>query len=384
MKSAASDHDELNLLLSDILSRASVTPDDKGCQQAFESYLTSTGFEFISIDRGETKNLFCCKQGKGPGPFLLFAGHTDVVPPGEGWNTDPFTPTLRDNRLIARGTQDMKTSDVCFAFAAKQFIRDYPGFNGSIGMLLTSDEEGDGKDGTVYAIEELKKKNIFPDFCIVGEPTCTKNLGDTIKNGRRGSLNCKVTIHGEQGHVAYTPKLENPVHLAGKLINGLTQIKWDNGFDGFPPTSFQISNIHAGTGAVNVIPGTCELKFNFRYSPALTNEEIEKKVEELISGLGQQTDVSWTRSAFPFKTKGNKLATALSSAIEEVTGMQPQLSTSGGTSDARFISRWCPEVLEFGPVNNLIHKANESIPVKDISTLAGIYYQTLVNIFIGR
>lgn len=375
---AASDNLPLRLL-KEVLSCPSVTPEDKGCQNLISGFLNDAGFESETIRRGKTDNLYCWYGSAGP--LFLFAGHTDVVPPGLGWDTDPFVPTEVDGNLIARGAQDMKTSDVCFAAAARQFVQNFPNFKGRIALLLTSDEEGDGKDGTVFAIEELKKKGIHPDFCIVGEPTCSKELGDTIKNGRRGSCNCRVTIYGEQGHVAYPLKVENTIHTASKIISKLAKTQWDQGCEGFPSTSFQVSNINAGTGAVNVVPGSCSFVFNLRYNPATSGQEIENKANGIIKEFAENADISWEHSAFPFKTEGQKLTGCLENAISKVQGIHPTLSTSGGTSDARFISRWCSEVVEFGPVNNLIHKANESIPLKDIPKLTEIYYQTLVNLF---
>ncbi len=375
---AASDNLTLRLL-REVLSCPSVTPEDKGCQNLISGFLIDAGFESETICRGKTDNLYCWYGSAGP--LFLFAGHTDVVPPGCGWNTDPFAPTEVDGNLVARGAQDMKTSDVCFAAAAKQFVKNFPNFKGRIALLLTSDEEGDGKDGTAFAIEELKKKGIQPDFCIVGEPTCSKELGDTIKNGRRGSCNCRVTIYGEQGHVAYPLKVENPIHTASKIISKLAQTQWDQGCEGFPSTSFQVSNITAGTGAVNIVPGSCSFVFNLRYNPATSGQEIENKANGIIKEFAENSDISWEHSAFPFNTEGKELTGCLEKAISKVQDIKPALSTTGGTSDARFISRWCSEVVEFGPVNNLIHKANESIPLKDIPKLTEIYYQTLVNLF---
>lgn len=374
----ASDNDTL-ALLKKVLSCPSITPEDGGCQPLIASFLKHNGFKSENIRRGKTDNLYCWYGSEGP--LFLFAGHTDVVPPGLGWKTDPFCPTEVEGKLVARGAQDMKTSDVCFAAAAKQFVKKFPDFKGTIALLLTSDEEGDGKDGTKFAIEKLKEQGIEPTYCIVGEPTCSKNLGDTIKNGRRGSCNCRVTIYGEQGHVAYPLKVENPVHTASKIISKLSQTKWDEGCPGFPPTSFQVSNITAGTGAVNVVPGTCDFIFNLRYNPSTSGKDIEQKANSIIKEFTDSCDISWEHSAFPFKTDGQFLTSCLERAIASVCSINPQLSTSGGTSDARFISRWCGEVLEFGPVNNLIHKANESISLDDIPKLTEIYYLTLVNIF---
>ncbi len=366
-------------LTEQLVSCRSITPDDAGCQDIIESQLDSAGFKSERINRNDTSNLWST-HGTGS-PVVLFAGHTDVVPPGEGWKTDPFIPTVEDGRLIGRGTEDMKTSDAAFTEAALRFVRDHPDHKGTIALLLTSDEEGDGYDGTKMVVEVLKERGIKVDYCIVGEPTCSSKFGDTIKNGRRGSENAKITVEGIQGHVAYPEKVKNPIHAASEALTKLKEINWDEGYPGFPNTSFQVCNITAGTGAVNVVPKTCEILLNLRYNPATSAEEIEKKIEEVFKEVCQKEEctfkVEWKRSALPFSTKGTTLLKAITEAIEEVTGVKPECSTSGGTSDARFISQWCPEVLEFGPVNNLIHKPNESIPIKEITELEKVYYLTL-------
>ncbi len=362
-----------------LISCPSVTPKDCGCQQIICGRLQPFGFKPRFISRGQTTNLWIRKGDQSP--VVVFGGHTDVVPPGSGWETDPFTPVEAGGRIAGRGAQDMKTSDAAFAVAAERFVQDYPDHKGSIAMLLTSDEEGDGKDGTKYVVEELQKENVKADFCIVGEPTCVSRLGDTIKNGRRGSQNGRLTVKGIQGHVAYPEKVRNPIHSAAPLLAELVATEWDEGYPGFPKTSFQISNINAGTGAVNVVPGTCEILFNLRYSPALTAEKIENRIEEMCRKHGLDYEIDWQRSANPFSTKGQTLCRVLQESIREVCGdVDPQLSTSGGTSDARFISLWCPEVVEFGPINNLIHKANESVSVGEIGALAEIYYKVLVKL----
>ncbi len=353
----------------------SVTPNDSGCQRIIVERLSSLRFDEEFIDRGQTNNLWLRKGSAAP--LFVFAGHTDVVPAGEGWLTDPFSPVVSDGKLIGRGTQDMKTSIAAFTEAAAKFIEDYPNHKGSIALLLTSDEEGDGLNGTKMVVESLAVKKVSADFCVVGEPTCVKVLGDTIKNGRRGSENGKLIVKGVQGHVAYPEKVKNPIHAAAKLIERLASTDWDQGYPGFPKTSFQVSNIKAGTGTVNVVPETCEVLFNVRYSPALSAEKIEEKISAMCKDLDCTCEIEWQRSALPFETKGKTLASALSGAIKDVCGVTAEFSTSGGTSDARFISTWCPEVVEFGPVNDLIHKANESIDTDQIGKLAQVYYELL-------
>lgn len=371
-------------LTCDLLSRRSVTPCDAGCQDAIADFLKEVGFASRTIARGDTVNLWVQKGSKAP--LFLFAGHTDVVPEGNpaDWVSDAFTPTVRDGRLYARGAADMKTSDAAFASAARRFVTDYPNHKGSIAMLLTSDEEGDGYDGTVYAVEVLKSEGIAPEWCIVGEPSCSEVLGDTIKNGRRGSLNGKLTVRGIQGHVAYPEKVLNPIHAASAVAAELASRTWGKEYPGFPMSSFQISNMNAGTGAVNVVPASCTILFNIRYNPSVTAESLIEEIEAICRAhtdkAGASFDIEWKKSAFPFATSGEALSKALGDACEKTTGMRPGFSTGGGTSDARFISRWCADVVEFGPTNESIHKVNESIPVGDVDRLAEIYYQTLVHL----
>lgn len=365
-------------LTKKLISCHSVTPDEAGCNKVLKDALGSN-FAIRMINRGKTTNLWAT-SGNGS-PFFLFAGHIDVVPPGkEGWIFPPFEPTIKDGKLYGRGTQDMKTSVACFAVAAKQFSTDFPDA-GTVAMLITSDEEGDGKDGTVYAVEKLSDEGIKPDCCIVGEPSCSSTLGDTIKNGRRGSLNGFLKVNGIQGHVAYPDKVINPIHKIAPLLDELVKINWDDGTDVFPPTSFQISNIHAGTGAVNVVPGNCQVTFNFRFNTLHTNKQLEEIVENLCKKYCLDYEIRWQESANPFRTEGKRLSDALVSAIRKTCEVTPVFSTSGGTSDARFISKWCPDVVEFGPTNQMIHKVNECVEIDQISRLVYVYYETLKNIF---
>lgn len=375
-------YDAISLTKS-LIQCPSVTPSDAGCLDILTKALTDAGFQCREINRGETKNLWA-KIGASQ-PSILFCGHVDVVPAGSApWKFPPFEPTESEGYLYGRGAQDMKTSDAAFTAAACRFVLEYPNFNGSISFLITSDEEGDGRDGTKFALEALMKTEEAPMCCIVGEPSCSVKLGDTIKNGRRGSLNGKLILKGIQGHVAYPEKVKNPIHMVGPLISRLSSEVWDEGFGPFPPTSFQISNIHAGTGAVNVVPPVCEITFNIRYNPAHTAKSLEEKIESICRGLGLDYSVAWQESAEPFFAQGTFLTRRLSKAITAVTGIEPVLSTSGGTSDGRFVKNWCPDIVEFGPTNDRIHKIDERVELSQISDLAEIYYQTLRNIFLDQ
>lgn len=364
-------------LTCEILSRRSITPNDAGCQDKIVQVLEPLGFKAERIHRNDTQNLWIRKGEEGP--LFIFAGHTDVVPSGDEslWDSPAFTPTIRDGRLYARGVADMKTSIACFTCAVERFIKDHPNHRGSIALLLTSDEEGDGYDGTTFVVDTLASRNIQPRWCIVGEPSCSRLLGDAIKNGRRGSLNGKLTVRGIQGHVAYPEKVSNPIHPAGQIVSELATTTWGKTYPGFPMTSFQVSNIHAGTGAVNVVPADCTVTFNIRFNPSLTAEALIQQIEGICAKYTSNYSIEWKISATPFATKGEELSKALSQAITKVCGIKPEFSTSGGTSDARFISRWCPEVVEFGPTNETIHKINENIPVDQIDKLTDIYYKTL-------
>ena len=357
-------------LTKKLIACESVTPSDAGSLKIFADLLTRYGFICEEINRGNTKNLWA-KYGSGS-PVFLFAGHVDVVPPGaDGWKFPPFEPTEDEGFLYGRGTQDMKTSDACFAAAACEFVSKHPQFKGTIAMLFTSDEEGDGKDGTKYALEVLAEREAAPDFCIVGD-------------GRRGSLNGKLTVRGIQGHVAYPEKVKNPIHSAAPLLAELSQTVWDEGLPPFPATSFQISNIHAGTGAVNMVPGECIITFNIRYTPKHTAASLEKQIEDMCRKHDLDFKIEWQESASPFFSEKPYFRNELARAVQDVTGIKPEFSTSGGTSDGRFIRQWCPQVVEFGPVNDRIHKVNERIPTKDIACLSKIYFRILERIFLSE
>lgn len=360
-----------------LMARKSITPEDAGCQTLIAQRLCAHGFVAEAIDRNATSNLWL-RHGQAR-PTVVFAGHTDVVPTGplERWDSDPFTPTLKDGLLYGRGAADMKSSLAAFAIAAEEFVCAHPNHAGSIALLLTSDEEGPALDGTVAVIEALQARGEAIDFCIVGEPTCVETLGDTIKNGRRGSLSGALVIQGIQGHVAYPQLARNPIHLAGPVIAALSAEVWDQGGEYFPATSFQISNIRAGTGATNVIPGLCEIDFNLRFAPVSTADALKARIERILESFGLDYRISWTVGAQPFLTPPGQLVAATCRAIEECTGIKPQLSTTGGTSDGRFIAQVCPQVVEFGPINASIHKINEHIRAADIEPLKNVYRRTL-------
>lgn len=364
-------------LAQQLIARRSVTPEDGGCQPLIAERLARSGFRAETIARNGTTNLWI-RRGNAR-PTVVFAGHTDVVPPGplDQWASDPFEPTIRDGVLYGRGAADMKSSLAGFALAAEEFVRAFPGHKGSIALLLTSDEEGPATDGTIAVLEVLKARNEAIDFCVVGEPTSVDELGDTIKNGRRGSLSGALVIKGVQGHVAYPHVARNPVHLAGPVIAALAAETWDQGNEFFPPTTFQISNVRAGTGALNVIPGTCEIDFNLRFAPVSTADSLMRRIEALLRANGVDYSIAWTVGAQPFLTPRGTLVEAMSRAIEERVGRRPALSTTGGTSDGRFIIDICPEVVELGPVNASIHKLNEHIELAALELLPKIYLDTL-------
>ena len=326
---------------------------------------------------GEVTNLWA-RRGRAS-PVVCFAGHTDVVPTGPlaEWHSDPFVPTIRDGKLYGRGAADMKSSIAAFVVAVEAFTQERPGHAGSIALLLTSDEEGPALDGTVKVVEKLKARKELIDYCIVGEPTSVDWLGDMLKNGRRGSLSGKLTVRGIQGHVAYPHLVKNPVHLAAPALAELAKTQWDKGNDSFPPTSFQVSNIHAGTGAANVVPGTLEVDFNFRFSTESSDESLRKRVFSVLDKHGLEYTVDWTLGAKPFLSKNGRLAKTVQEAGKRHTGRNAELSTTGGTSDARFIIDICPEVIELGPVNASIHKLNEHIELSQLEMLPRIYLDTL-------
>lgn len=364
-------------LVQQLISRRSVTPEDGGCQALIAQRLSAVGFNAEFITRKGTTNLWL-RRGSAR-PTVVFAGHTDVVPPGppEQWQSDPFEPTIRDGVLYGRGAADMKSSLAGFVVASEEFVRAHPNHTGSIALLLTSDEEGPATDGTVAVVEALQARGEAIDCCIVGEPTSVDRLGDTIKNGRRGSLSGALTIHGVQGHVAYPHLAKNPVHAAGPAITALAAEVWDQGNEFFPPTTFQISNVRAGTGALNVVPGTCEIDFNLRFAPVSTAESLMQRIEAILHRAQVEFTIRWTVGAQPFLTPRGPLVEAISRAIEETTGVRPELSTTGGTSDGRFIATMCPQVVEFGPPNGSIHKINENIRVTDLEPLKNVYRRTL-------
>ncbi|MDX9994418.1 MAG: succinyl-diaminopimelate desuccinylase [Rhodocyclaceae bacterium] len=367
-------------LAKQLISRRSITTEDAGCLELIAARLEPLGFACERMDStgptGLVRNLWA-RRGTSA-PLVVFAGHTDVVPPGppEKWSSDPFVPTEREGMLYGRGAADMKTSVAAAVVAVERLLDGNANTKGSIAFLLTSDEEGDATDGTVKVVEALKARGEALDCCIVGEPTSVSRQGDMIKNGRRGSLSGKLVIKGIQGHVAYPEKVRNPIHLAAPALAELAAMRCDEGNDYFPPTSFQISNIHAGTGVTNVVPGTCEVLFNFRFSTASTADGLQQRVHAVLDKHGLEYDLAWTLGGRPFLTTPGRLVDALSTAIEAEAGIRPELSTSGGTSDGRFIADICPEVVEFGPVNATIHKIDECVALADIEPLARIYEAT--------
>jgi succinyl-diaminopimelate desuccinylase len=364
-------------LAQELIRRRSVTPEDGGCQDLIAARLAAAGFACEPMRFGEVSNLWA-RRGSAR-PLVCFAGHTDVVPTGplSEWHSDPFEPTLRDGKLYGRGAADMKSSIAAFTVAAETFVRERPRHSGSIAFLLTSDEEGPAVDGTVKVVEALKRRGETMDYCIVGEPTSVDALGDTLKNGRRGSLSGRLTVRGIQGHVAYPHLARNPVHQLAPALAELARTQWDRGNEAFPPTTWQVSNIHAGTGAGNVIPGTVDVDFNFRFSTESTDASLAQRVEAILQKHGLDYSLSWVLGARPFLSAQGKLAQTVTEICRRHTGQRAELSTTGGTSDARFIIEIAPEVLELGPVNASIHKLNEHIEVAALGQLTGIYLDTL-------
>jgi succinyl-diaminopimelate desuccinylase len=364
-------------LAEELIARPSITPDDAGCMPIVEERVRRLGFDCEYIRRGKVTNLWA-RRGAGA-PLFCFAGHTDVVPPGpeSEWESPPFRPVQRDGFLYGRGAADMKSAIAAFVTACERIVSEFPTHKGSIALLLTSDEEGDAIDGTVAVTEMLTRRGERIDYCVLGEPTAAERLGDTIKNGRRGSLSGKLTIKGVQGHIAYPALAKNPIHLAAPALDELVHVKWDDGGGFFPPTSWQISNIHAGTGANNVIPGKLDVVFNFRFSTASTPESLKARVEALLERHGLDASIEWTLSALPFLTERSALTDAALDAIREETGLVAALSTDGGTSDGRFIAKICPQVIEIGPVCASIHKIDECVAIADLPRLSGIYFRIL-------
>ena len=363
-------------LARELIARRSLTPDDAGCQQLIAARLAPLGFHTETLVCNGVTNLWA-RLGAAP-PIVCFAGHTDVVPTGplDAWTSDPFVPVVRDGYLYGRGAADMKGSLAAFVVATESYLAARAP-SGSIALLITSDEEGPSVDGTAKVIDRLSRDGTRIDYCVVGEPSSDVTLGDMIKNGRRGTLSGTLVVSGVQGHIAYPHLARNPIHLVAPAIAALTAIHWDEGNEYFPPTTFQCSNIRAGTGATNVIPGTLELQFNFRYAPASTRESLAARFERVLREHGINYTVAWTGHGEPFLTPKGRLVDIAADSIREATGVSPRLSCTGGTSDGRFIARICSEIVEIGPVNESIHKLNERVHVADLETLAGIYRRIL-------
>ena len=369
-------------LACELLRRPSVTPDDQGCQTLLAARLEKIGFEVEHLHSGGVDNLWA-RRGSGA-PVFTFAGHTDVVPPGpaEQWTSDPFTPEIRDGHLYGRGAADMKGSIAAMVTACERFVASHPRHGGSLSFLITSDEEGPATDGTVKVVERLVARDERIDFCLVGEPSSQRELGDVIKNGRRGSLGGILRVYGQQGHVAYPQFADNPIHRAAPALAELVAMEWDQGNAYFPPTTFQISNIRAGTGVENVIPGTLEVWFNLRFSTESTVESLQSRIAALLNRHGLKFAIDWKPSGRPFLTPPGELVAAAMTAIRDVCGRTAELSTSGGTSDGRFIAPLGSQVLELGPVNATIHKVNECVSVCDLESLSLIYEKIIRTLLI--
>ena len=381
-------HDTLQLAKALIACR-SITPEDEGALAVVATRLSAAGFQCERLDRGSVSNLWA-RHGDS-GPLVCLAGHVDVVPPGPvgEWTSDPFTPTERDGELYGRGAADMKSSVAAMVTAAERVARtddvvsgfSRTGKRGSIAILLTSDEEGDAVDGTAALVSILRARGVTIDACIVGEPTSTERFGDTVKNGRRGSLNGRLRVRGQQCHIAYPERGRNPIHDTTPAIAALVSTEWDRGNEYFQPTSFQISNIHAGTGASNIIPGNMDVAFNFRFSPESTAQVLQARVREILDRHNLRYDLEWTLIGEPFLTRRGPLVDALMASVESVAGVRPALSTSGGTSDGRFLATLAREVVEFGPLNDSIHKIDEHVRIADLEPLSVIYERTVTSIF---
>ncbi len=371
-------------LTQQLIARRSLTPQDEGCLSIISARLEPLGFKLEMMRCGDVDNLWA-RRGSSR-PVVCLAGHTDVVPTGpvDKWHSAPFTPTVRDGMLFGRGASDMKGSLAAFVTSIEKFVAAHPSHNGSIALLLTSDEEGIAVDGTVRVVEALQARGEKLDYCIVGEPTSVNKTGDTIKNGRRGSLSGTLTVKGVQGHIAYPHLVKNPIHLVAPAIAELTATTWDNGNEYFPSTSWQISNIHGGTGATNVVPGTVEILFNFRFSTASTEDGLQSRMHEILDRHKLEYDLKWELAGKPYLTPRGNLVDAVGAAIKQVTGIETELSTSGGTSDGRFIANICPQVLEVGPLNATIHKINECVSVADLEALSEIYRLTLENLLVKK
>lgn len=369
-------------LAIELINRPSVTPDDQGCQSVMIDRLIALGFEVERLRFGDVDN-FWARRGTQM-PLLVFAGHTDVVPTGpiEDWSSDPFKAEIRDGALYGRGAADMKSSLAAFITSIERFVQEYPDHKGSIGLLITSDEEGPSINGTVKVVEWLQQNRIHIDYCVVGEPSSENTLGDVIKNGRRGSLNGKLRVIGKQGHVAYPHLAVNPIHLAAPVLTELCEITWDKGNEHFPATSFQISNIHGGTGAENVIPGAVDVEFNFRFSTSVTEEQLRLRTEDVLKRHGLKYQLNWRLSGLPFLTANGELVSAARQAVHDVLGITPQLSTGGGTSDGRFIAPMGAEIVELGPLNTTIHQTNEHVKENDPAALSLVYFSILKKLLV--
>ncbi len=368
-----------------LMAYRSVTPADGGCQALLAQGLAAAGFVCEPLDAGppeaRVSNLWAWHRGGRPGPTLVLAGHTDVVPTGplDRWTSDPFVPTHRDGRLVGRGAADMKTAVACMAVAAQEFVTTDPGHAGTVALLFTSDEEGPSLHGTKHVMGVLDQRGERLDACIVGEPTSVQQLGDMVKNGRRGTLSGRLVVKGIQGHIAYPQLARNPTHALAPALAELVTTRWDEGNEWFAPTGWQVSNIHAGTGATNVIPGELVLDFNFRYGTESTPESLKARLHEVLHRHGVPCELTWTQAGDPFLTPPGSLSDALVAAIAAECGLTPELSTSGGTSDGRFIARLCPQVMEFGVVNDSIHKIDEWVEVAAIEPLKNVYRRTIEN-----
>jgi succinyl-diaminopimelate desuccinylase len=369
-------------LAKQLISRASVTPEDAGCQKLMTDRLAAIGFEIHNLRFEDVDNFWAIRGDSGP--ILCFAGHTDVVPSGpeSSWQSPPFEPTIQDGMLYGRGAADMKGSLAAMIVAVEQFVAENPNHSGRIAFLITSDEEGIAKNGTVKVVEWLNQQQLIPEYCLVGEPSSSKLCGDTIKNGRRGSLGCTMRIIGQQGHVAYPHLANNPIHIAAPALAELAEHEWDLGNDFFPATSFQISNINAGTGATNVIPGELEVVFNFRFSTELTDQQLKQRTTQILDKHQLNYKLNWHLSGQPFLTAEGELVNSAVKAVKEVTGLDTELSTAGGTSDGRFIATMGTQVVELGPVNATIHQINECASVDDLNKLTDIYSSLLKHLFV--
>ncbi len=358
----------------------SITPNDNGCINIIKSELNNLNFEYQSIDSNGVSNLYA-KRGESS-PSIIFAGHVDVVPPGplDKWQSDPFIPTAKDGLLYGRGSADMKSSIAAFIVAINEFTAEFPNHKGSIGLFITSDEEGIATDGTKKIVEHFIHNNQDIDYCIVGEPTSAEKFGDTIKNGRRGSLSATLIVKGIQGHIAYPHLIDNPIHRSASIIDELKKISWDDGNEYFPKTSWQVSNIKAGTGATNVVPGDVIIQFNFRHSTECTPDQLKNEVEMVVKKHADEYELNWEIPSEPYLTQKGFLTDVLTSAISDITGITPKVSTTGGTSDGRFIAKICKQVVEFGPINASIHKINEHVNIDDIEKLKEIYKLSLIKI----